>query len=109
MARRKKIENMSDDEIANLSDEAIEKYNAEQKEKFEERKAKQARNRSKAVNPIDRDRSVVRGISGPGQVKCISVRKIGLDDGISDAGEVISLPKEIASRLQDCGAIKVAL
>ena len=43
------------------------------------------------------------------KVECITLRKIGLDDRTSEVGETVKLPREIARKLQDSGAIKVVI
>jgi len=47
----------------------------------------------------------------PGKVKCIVLRKIGTEDGkgMAEVGEEVSLSRDAAKRLQDAGAVKVAL
>ena len=45
----------------------------------------------------------------PATVDCITLRKIGLDSGMSEVDQLVSLPKDVAKRLQDAGAVKVKL
>ena len=93
----------------NMTEEEIEEFNRKEAEKAEKRKQRQANNRRKKVVKEERDPNVIREIKGKDQIECICVRRIGLDDQMSDVGEVVKIPKSIAKGLQDSGAIKVKL
>ena len=93
-----------------MSAEEIEKFNAEQKEKQAKRMRQQERNRSKASVAPERDTKVIRGITGSDRVRVVAVRKVGLEDNqTSDVGEPLDLPRDIARRLQEAGAVKVEI
>ncbi len=94
----------------NMTDEEVDAFNAEQAAKKKALVSKQAVNRERAKANKPRDESVTRGIKGKDQIECECLKRVGLDNNeTSDIGEVISIPKEIASRLQDAQAIKVKL
>ena len=96
-----------------MSDKEIEEFNEKERKRMNDRIKEQgsAERIRKALAP--RDTSITRGIKGEGRrVTCITKRKIGLDDpeqGTSEIGEEILLPRDIADKLQDAGAIKVKL
>ncbi len=54
-------------------------------------------------------KAAVKSKAKPALVECITVRRIGLEDRTSEVGETVSLPREVAQKLQDSGAIKVKL
>lgn len=51
----------------------------------------------------------------PAKVECIVIRKIGVPmdaqhpEGMAQVGEVVKLDRDAAKKLQDAGAVKVAL
>jgi len=101
MARPKRVV----EEIENEGEITAEAVEAE-RQRLSELESKQSMNKRtfKAEKPEG-----MRGIDGQDQVMVICVRRIGLDNGTSDVGEEVSIPKETAARLQDVGAIKVKL
>jgi len=101
MARPKRVV----EEIENEGEITAEAVEAE-RQRLSELESKQSMN--KRTFKAEKHEGI-RGISGADQIKVICVRRIGLDDGTSDVGEEISIPKEIAAKLQDVGAIKVKL
>ncbi len=54
-------------------------------------------------------KAAVKSKAKPVLVECITVRRIGLEDRTSEVGETVNLPREVAQKLQDSGAIKVKL
>ncbi len=93
-----------------MTDEEIEAFNDAEEKKDKARKSRQAANRIKRMKPESRDKTIIRGIKGPSQIKVETIKKVGLDkEETSEVGETISIPKEIAIRLQDAGAVKVKL
>ncbi len=94
---------------ANMSDEEIEAYNEAESARIEKRKRQQDINKRKA-KPVERDTTVIRGIKGKDRVRVKAVRKIGISDTETcDIGEVLDIPREIAKKLQEVGAITIAL
>jgi hypothetical protein len=92
------------------TEEEIKEESERQQKEVSEQEATQASNRAKASRAKPKKSFKGRGIKGKGQIVVIAVRKIGLDDGeTSEAGEEISIPKDVAIRLQDNGAIKIKL
>ncbi len=47
--------------------------------------------------------------AAPKLIECITVRRIGLVDGMSGIGDTVKLDKATAKKLQDAGAVKVKL
>lgn len=93
-----------------MSDEEIATYNKAQKAKQAERMRQQEINRSQASAGADRDTDIIRGIAGDDLVRVVAVRKIGLEDNqTSDIGEPLDVPRDIARRLQEAGAVKVEI
>ncbi len=93
-----------------MTAEEIEAFNAAEKEKRDKLVAKQANNRAKQRATQERDPDVIRGIAGEDCIRCISVRRIGIDNGeMSEVDEEIDIPKSIAKALQKNGAIQVSL
>ena len=93
-----------------MTGEQIATFNAAEKEKQDELFRRQEINRTNNAPFKPRDENIIRGIEGKDQIKCVTARKVGLDDGVtSDINETISIPKSVAKKLQDSGAIKIEL
>ena len=92
------------------TDEEIEAFNRAEKEKMDAKLAKQERNRAKKIEKKTAADFSGRGIEGKDRILCIATRKIGLDGGDTcEVDEEIMIPKDIAIKLQDAGAVKVKL
>ena len=98
-------------DVENMTDEEIEAFNEEEAQRKQDLLDQQAKNRKSKNKAVpERDKTIIRGIAGDDQIRCISLRRIGLDnDEMSDIDEPIDLPKTIAGKLQDAGAIMVKL
>jgi len=101
MARPKRVVEAVENE-GEITAEAIEA----ERTRLSELEEKQAMN--KRTFKVERPEGM-RGIAGPDQVIVICRRRVGLDGCTSDIDEEVSMPKEIAGKLQDVGAIKVKL
>lgn len=96
---------MADD----LTDEQKEAEN-ERVEKLQAKQEKTRRRRTKAQILEDMRPKSMRGIKGEDEVICVTTRPVGLDNNVtSGVDEEIFLPKVVAKKLQDVGAIKVKL
>ena len=55
-------------------------------------------------------RKLGRAKKGNPFIRCLTLRKIGLEDGeTSDVGEEVDIAKNFAEKLQDAGVVKVKL
>lgn len=94
----------------NMTDEEIADFNKKEAEKAAKRKARQEKNRAKKLEVEERDTSIIRGIDGEDPIRVVCIRRIGLTNNeMSEEGEELDIPKEIAIKLQDAGAIKIKL